>query len=134
VVVRRDFIVVVMIGGSAPGHRLRRPLMRRLTTTTMSCAAPQAAAKSRAARVVEPASGRVLEVWTTEPGVQFYTGKFSRWQNSRQGRLHLSRAATPSASKPSTFPIRRISRNSLRRPQAGERYHTITTYKFSVEK
>jgi aldose 1-epimerase len=30
----------------------------------------------RAARVVAPSSGRVLEVWTTEPGVQFYTGNF----------------------------------------------------------
>ncbi len=29
-----------------------------------------------AARVEEPASGRVLEVETTEPGVQFYTGNF----------------------------------------------------------
>jgi aldose 1-epimerase len=31
---------------------------------------------SLAARVEEPASGRVLEVLTTEPGVQFYTGNF----------------------------------------------------------
>jgi aldose 1-epimerase len=30
----------------------------------------------RAARVFEPQSGRVLEVHTTEPGVQFYTGNF----------------------------------------------------------
>ena len=29
-----------------------------------------------AARAVAPASGRVLEVWTTEPGIQFYTGNF----------------------------------------------------------
>jgi aldose 1-epimerase len=29
-----------------------------------------------AARAVDPASGRVLEVRTTEPGVQFYTGNF----------------------------------------------------------
>lgn len=31
---------------------------------------------SMAARVSEPRSGRVLEVWTTEPGLQFYTGNF----------------------------------------------------------
>lgn len=30
----------------------------------------------RAARVVEPGSGRVLEVLTTEPGLQFYSGNF----------------------------------------------------------
>ncbi|TBW41404.1 galactose mutarotase [Siculibacillus lacustris] len=29
-----------------------------------------------AARVSEPVSGRILEVWTTEPGVQFYSGNF----------------------------------------------------------
>jgi aldose 1-epimerase len=31
---------------------------------------------SLAARVVEPSSGRVLEVLTTEPGLQFYSGNF----------------------------------------------------------
>jgi aldose 1-epimerase len=30
----------------------------------------------RAAKVVEPLSNRVMEVWTTEPGLQFYTGNF----------------------------------------------------------
>jgi len=29
-----------------------------------------------AAKVYEPKTGRVMEVWTTEPGVQFYTGNF----------------------------------------------------------
>jgi len=29
-----------------------------------------------AARVVEPSSGRILEILTTEPGIQFYTGNF----------------------------------------------------------
>ena len=29
-----------------------------------------------AARVYEPTSGRVMEVSTTEPGVQFYSGNF----------------------------------------------------------
>lgn len=29
-----------------------------------------------AARAVGPKSGRTLEVWTTEPGIQFYTGNF----------------------------------------------------------
>jgi aldose 1-epimerase len=30
----------------------------------------------QAAVVYEPTSGRVMEVWTTEPGVQFYTGNY----------------------------------------------------------
>ena len=29
-----------------------------------------------AARVVDPASGRTMEVWTTEPGLDFYCGNF----------------------------------------------------------
>lgn len=33
-------------------------------------------APRRAARVLEPVSRRVLEVWTTEPGIDFYTGNF----------------------------------------------------------
>ena len=31
---------------------------------------------SLAARVEEPETGRVMEVWTTQPGIQFYTGNF----------------------------------------------------------
>src|SRR6202007_247606 len=31
---------------------------------------------SLAAHVEEPSSGRILEVFTTQPGVQFYTGNF----------------------------------------------------------
>src|SRR5438552_288545 len=30
----------------------------------------------QAARVYEPTTGRMMEVWTTEPGMQFYTGNF----------------------------------------------------------
>ena len=29
-----------------------------------------------AAKVTEPTTGRILKIWTTEPGVQFYTGNF----------------------------------------------------------
>lgn len=29
-----------------------------------------------AAKVEDPSSGRVMEVWTTQPGIQFYTGNF----------------------------------------------------------
>ncbi len=31
---------------------------------------------TKAAEVFEPKTGRVMEVWTTEPGMQFYTGNF----------------------------------------------------------
>ncbi len=38
-----------------------------------------------AARVHEPSSGRVLELWTTEPGVQFYSGNFLDGTNVGKG-------------------------------------------------
>ncbi|MGD0744916.1 MAG: aldose epimerase family protein, partial [Verrucomicrobiota bacterium] len=38
-----------------------------------------------AARAYEPASGRVLEMWTTEPGVQFYTGNFLSGISGKNG-------------------------------------------------
>jgi aldose 1-epimerase len=36
----------------------------------------EAGALGLAAEVYDPASGRVLEVLTTQPGIQFYTGNF----------------------------------------------------------
>ncbi len=38
-----------------------------------------------AAKVVEPKSGRVMEVLTTEPGIQFYTGNFLDGSNKGKG-------------------------------------------------
>lgn len=41
-----------------------------------------------AARVHEPVSGRVLEVWTQEPGVQFYSGNFLSDAVRGKGRVY----------------------------------------------
>jgi aldose 1-epimerase len=38
-----------------------------------------------AARVADPASGRVMEVWTTQPGVQLYTSQFGGGRGGRGG-------------------------------------------------
>ncbi len=47
-----------------------------------------------AARVVEPKSGRVLEVLTTEPGLQLYTGNFLDGTIvGKNGRPHVRRSA-----------------------------------------
>ena len=45
-----------------------------------------------AARVHEPTSGRTLEVWTTQPGVQFYTGNHLDGIGHRQARPRLQEA------------------------------------------
>jgi aldose 1-epimerase len=90
--------------------------------------------ESLAARVVEPTTGRVLEVWTDEPGVQFYTGNFLDGKTAgKGGATYPKRAAFcletqhfPDSPNQPKFPSVVLS--------PGERYHTITTYKFSVEK
>ena len=89
---------------------------------------------SLAARVVEPASGRVMEVWTTEPGVQFYTGNFLDGSaHGKGGVAYAKRSAFcletqhfPDSPNQPKFPSVVLS------PGAG--YQTTTIYKFSVEK
>jgi len=90
--------------------------------------------ESLAARVVEPGSGRALEVWTTEPGVQFYTGNFLDGKTPGKGGVPYPRRNAfcletqhyPDSPNQPKFPSVVLN--------PGERYHTITTYKFSVEK
>jgi aldose 1-epimerase len=87
-----------------------------------------------AARVVEPTSGRVMEVWTTEPGMQFYTGNFLDGKALGKGGLSYPRR-NAFCLETQHFPD---SPNQPKFPSVvlnpGDRYHTITTYKFSVEK
>jgi aldose 1-epimerase len=87
-----------------------------------------------AARVVEPASGRVLEVWTTEPGVQFYTGNFLDGKTPGKGGVTYPRR-NAFCLETQHFPD---SPNHPKFPSVvlnpGGRYHTVTTYKFSTEK
>ena len=90
--------------------------------------------ESLAARVLEPVSGRVLEVWTTEPGVQFYTGNFLDGKTIGKGGVTYPKRSAfcletqhfPDSPNQPKFPSAVLN--------AGERYHTITTYKFSVKK
>jgi len=46
-----------------------------------------AADSSRAAMVTEPVSGRCLEIWTTEPGIQFYSGNMLDGSVVASGRV-----------------------------------------------
>ena len=49
---------------------------------------------SMAARVEEPSSGRVMEVWTTQPGVQFYTGNnLNGTLKGKGGKVYAPRSA-----------------------------------------
>lgn len=46
-----------------------------------------------AAKVRDPQSGRILSVFTTEPGVQFYGGNFLKGQRGKQGKTYPYRSA-----------------------------------------
>jgi aldose 1-epimerase len=72
---------------------------------------------SAAARVVEPKSHRVMEVFTTQPGVQFYTG-------NRRGLCLETQHYPDSPNRPS-YP------STLLRP--GEKYAQVTVYRFKAE-
>ena len=88
---------------------------------------------SLAARVYEPTSGRVLEVFTQEPGVQFYTGNWldgsltgKDWHYIYRGGFCLEPQHFPDSPNQPQFP------NTILRP--GEEYNSMMSYRFSVAK
>ena len=87
-----------------------------------------------AAEAYDPKSGRVLQVLTTEPGVQFYTGNFldgtahgkaGKVYNQRYG-FCLETQHFPESPNHPNFP------STVLKP--GQHYRTTTIYKFSVRK
>lgn len=86
-----------------------------------------------AATVSDPGSGRVMEVWTTEPGVQFYSGNFldgsqiGKGGHAYQQRygLCLETQHFPDSPNQPDFPSTTL--------EAGESYHSTTIYKFLTE-
>ena len=86
-----------------------------------------------AARVYEPKTGRVLEVHTTEPGVQLYTGNYldgtPRGKNGavyqRHSGLCLETQHFPDSVNRPAFP------SVILKP--GQTYRTTTVHKFSVK-
>ncbi|MFL6414224.1 MAG: aldose epimerase family protein [Bryobacteraceae bacterium] len=88
--------------------------------------------KKVAAVVTEPTSGRVLEVFTDQPGIQFYTGNFLDGANEGIGGKYGYRSALcletqhfPDSPNHPSFP------SALLRP--GQQFHSTTIYKFSVK-
>jgi aldose 1-epimerase len=86
-----------------------------------------------AARVHEPSTSRVLEVLTTQPGMQFYSGNFLDGSLvGRNGVVYVKYAGLclepqhfPDAPNHSSFP------STVLRP--GEEYKQTTVFRFSVE-
>lgn len=85
-----------------------------------------------AARVSEPTSGRVMEVWTDQPGVQLYTGNHVNVAAGKGGKPYGKRSGFcletqhfPDTPNKPEFPT------TLLKP--GETYRTTTIYKFSAK-
>jgi aldose 1-epimerase len=85
---------------------------------------------SLAARVEDPSSGRVMEVRTTQPGIQFYTGNFLDGSiKGKGGKVYARRSAL--CLETQHFPD---SPNKPKFPSAvlkpGAEYKSTTVYKF----
>ena len=85
-----------------------------------------------AARVREPGSGRTLDVFTTEPGIHFYSGNHLGGIAGKNGRRYPRRAALALESQ--HFPD---SPNHAHFPSTlllpGDRYRSSIVYRFGVE-
>jgi aldose 1-epimerase len=85
-----------------------------------------------AAEVYDPSSGRILRVLTDQPGIQFYSGNFLDGSIKGKGGkayqqyagLCLETQHFPDSPNQPHFPT------TLLKP--GQRYHTITIYRFSA--
>jgi len=89
----------------------------------------------RAATVYEPGTGRVMEVWTTEPSLQFYSGNFLEGKTPRDvgkgGTLYVFRSAFclepqgyPDAPNHPNFPSTELQPGQWRAGQIVYRFST----------
>jgi aldose 1-epimerase len=84
-----------------------------------------------AAELHDPGSGRTVGIWTTEPGIQFYSGNFLFGQRGKQDRHYALRSACcletqhfPDSVNQPAFP------STVLRP--GETFRSTTVHRFSV--
>ncbi|QDV51967.1 aldose epimerase family protein [Gimesia fumaroli] len=88
---------------------------------------------TRAAKVFEPESGRVLEISTTEPGIQFYCGNFLDGRlTGKSGKPYVHRGGFcletqhfPDSPNQPNFP------STILKP--GEEYKSTTVFQFSTK-
>ena len=87
----------------------------------------------KAARLVDPSSGRTLDVATTEPGLQFYSGNNLDGAAGKNGHTYARRTSLcletqhfPDSPNHATFP------STILRP--GERFRSKTVFTFGVER
>ncbi len=87
----------------------------------------------KVASVHDPKSGRFMEVFTSEPGLQFYTGNFLDGKLvGKNQQVYVKHAAFcmetqhyPDSPNQLTFPSTTL--------EPGKKYHQVTVYRFSVK-
>lgn len=87
---------------------------------------------AEAAELYDPSSGRVLQVWTDQPGIQFYTGNFLDGTiKGKNGNVYPYRSGMcletqhyPDSPNQKSFPSAELS--------PGKTYHTVTEFRFST--
>ncbi|WP_231507427.1 aldose epimerase family protein [Flavobacterium sp. ZB4P23] len=87
-----------------------------------------------AAKVIEPVSGRTMEVYTNEPGLQFYGGNFlNGTEIGKKSKAYEYRTAFcletqhfPDSPNKNHFPTTTVN--------PGEKYYSICIYKFFISK
>ncbi len=84
-----------------------------------------------AGKLIEPTSGRVMEVYTNEPGLHVYTGNFLSNTIGKNGQTYEFREAIcletqkfPNSPNEPSFPSARLD--------PGEKYYSESIYKFGV--
>ena len=112
---------LLAMGGTPPGYDHCLVLSDRPTRPL-----------AEAATVYEPTTGRTMAVWTTEPGVQFYSGNFLDGHHAGRGGVRyaqhtafcLETEGYPDAVNQPAFPT------TVLRP--GQAYQTVTEYRFTA--
>jgi len=87
---------------------------------------------AQAAEAFDPASGRVLQVWTDQPGIQFYSGNFlDGTAKGKGGKVYGHRSGFcletqhfPDSPNHPKFPSTEL--------KPGQTYHTVTEFRFST--
>lgn len=91
---------------------------------------PEAGKLRLAARVEDPSSGRVMEILTTQPGIQFYSGNFLDGTDASGGfekhaAFCLETQHYPDSPNKPSFPSTTLN--------PGETFHEVTVHRFSTQ-
>lgn len=121
-----DFTTAKTIGrdiDSVPGGYDHNFVLNRKDTTLL-----------RVAVLADSVSGRVLEVYTTEPGLQFYTGNFldGKFINHDGKPINFRTALCMETQHFPDSPNKPDFPSTILKP--GEKYHSLTVYKVVVHK